>query len=206
MNEPLSIFDRMYIVDNFYTDPDQIRNYVLSSNKNEASDGNYAGVMSVDSFLTQEHLDTISTLIGNKVIPSTSFTGKFRFTKEKDEYQQDIHFDPYGGSWAGVVYLTPNIEDTDGTIFWKHKKTGLESIPRTLDGINQYGWKDTNDLKTFLTTEGVDHSCWNKTMVVPYKYNRMVIFRPWLFHSPGSSFGDTLENCRLIQTFFWSDL
>jgi hypothetical protein len=96
MNEPLSIFDRMYIVDNFYTDPDQIRNYVLSSNKNEESDGNYAGVMSVDSFLTQEHLDTISTLIGNKVIPSTSFTGKFRFTKEKDEYQQDIHFDPYG--------------------------------------------------------------------------------------------------------------
>jgi hypothetical protein len=37
MNEPLSIFDRMYIVDNFYTDPDQIRNYVLSSNKNETS-------------------------------------------------------------------------------------------------------------------------------------------------------------------------
>jgi hypothetical protein len=206
MNEPLSIFDRMYIVDNFYTDPDQIRNYVLSSNKNEESNGNYAGVMSVDSFLTQEHLDIISTLIGNKVIPSTSFTGKFRFTKEKDEYQQDIHFDPYGNSWAGVVYLTPNIEDTDGTIFWKHKKTGLESIPRTLKGINQYGWKDTDDLKTFLTTEGVDHSCWNKTMVVPYKYNRMVIFRPWMFHSPGSSFGDTFENCRLIQTFFWSDL
>lgn len=208
MNEPLSIFDRMYIVDNFYTDPDQIRNYALTMNRGTESDGNYAGVMTNDTFLTQEHLDIIGELVGQKVIPSTIFTGKFRFTKEGDESKQDIHFDPGDNNcaWAGVVYLTPNVTQTDGTIFWKHKRTGLESIPRNLEGINQYGWKDVNDLKQFLETEGNDHSLWEKTFTVPYKYNRLVLFRPWMFHSPGPAFGDTLESSRSVQTFFWSPL
>lgn len=206
MNEYLSIFERMYIVDDFYKNPDMIRNYALSLQKNETSQGNYAGVMTKDVFLTQDHLDIISQLVGQQVKPSTSFTGKFRFTKENDTYKQEIHFDPGDNNcaWAGIVYLTPNIENTDGTIFWKHKRTGLESIPRTLKGIQQYGWNDEKDLKIFLDTDGTDHDCWNKTLTVPYKYNRLVLFRPWMFHSPGNAFGDTFENSRLIQTFFWS--
>lgn len=206
MNYPLSIFERVYIVDDFYTDPDSVRKYALEQEKNNASDGNYAGVMTQNSFLTQEHLETFSQLVGHHVQPSTSFTGKFRFSKVTDTFKQDIHFDPgdNNAAWAGVVYLTPNVENTEGTVFWKHKRTGLESIPRTLEGIQQHGWNDTNDLKKFLETEGMDYSYWDKTLSVPYKYNRLVLFRPWMFHSPGPLFGDTLETARMIQTFFWS--
>lgn len=206
MNDHLSIFERMYIVDGFYKNPEQIRDYALSMHRNSETQGNYAGVMTSDNFLTQEHIDTISQLVGHYVTPSTVFTGKFRFTKEGDQYKQDIHFDPGDNNcaWAGVVYLTPDVVSTDGTTFWKHKRTGLESIPRTLEGINQHGWKDERDLKVFLDTEGMDHSYWDKTMSVPYKYNRLVLFRPWMFHSPGPAFGDTIENSRLVQTFFWS--
>lgn len=206
--EHFSIFDRMIIVDNFYKNPDMIRQFALSQETTETSDGNYAGVMTHNNFLTQEHIDTFSQLFGHGVFPSTLFTGKFRFTKEGEIGTQDIHFDPGDNNscWAGVVYLTPNVENTEGTIFWKHKRTGLEAIPRTLDGIQEYGWNGVDDLKTFLDTDGVDHSLWEKTFTVPYKYNRMVMFRPWMFHSPGPAFGDTLENSRLIQTFFWSPL
>lgn len=206
MSENLSTFERMYIVDDFYTNPDQVRNHALSLQRNETSQGNYAGVMTADNFLTQDHIDTISQLVGHYVTPSTGFTGKFRFTKESDPYKQDIHFDPGDNNcaWAGVVYLTPDIENTDGTIFWKHKRTGLESIPRTLEGIAEHGWGGEGDLKRFLDTEGADHSYWNKTLTVPYKYNRLVLFRPWMFHSPGKPFGDAIENSRLVQTFFWS--
>lgn len=206
--EPLSIFDRFYVVDNFYTRPDDVRNYALSQEKTEKSDGNYAGIMTLNSFLTEEHLSIFEKLLGEKVLPSTPFTGKFRFTKKGDTYTQDIHFDPGDNNcgWAGVVYLTPDVENVDGTVFWKHKQTGLESIPRTIEGIRQYGWNDTNDLKNFLTTEGVDYSYWDKTLSIPYKYNRLVIFRPWMFHSPGPSFGETLETSRLVQTFFWSPI
>jgi hypothetical protein len=195
----------MYIVNDFYTNPDLIRNYAISMQRESESKGNYAGVMTDNSFLTQEHIDIIGQLVGHKVSPNSPFTGKFRFTKKNDKYNQDIHFDTeYNGAWAGLVYLTPNIEDKEGTIFWKHKRTGLESIPRKFEEINQYGWKDIPDLATFLNTEGIDHSYWVKTLTIPYRYNRLVLFRPWMFHSPGPAFGDKIEDCRLIQTFFWS--
>ena len=204
--KPLSIFDRVYIVDNFYTQPDDVRQFAISQEKENSSNGNYAGVMSVNSFLTQEHIDTFKELTGQSVFPSTSFNGKFRFSQINDTFKQDIHFDPGENNcaWAGVVYLTPNVENTDGTIFWKHKRTGLESIPRTLEGINEYGWKDTNDLKQFLDTDGMDHSLWEKTLTIPYRYNRLILFRPWMFHSPGPLFGNTIDTARVIQTFFWS--
>ena len=205
-NPHLSTFERTIIVDGFYKNPDMIRQYALANSKTEQSDGNYAGVMTRDNFLTQDHLDIVGELVGHRVIPSTGFTGKFRFTKLGDPYKQDIHFDPGDNNcaWAGVLYLTPDISGIDGTMFWKHRRTGLESIPRTLEGINQYGWKDTGDLATFLNTEGIDHSLWDRTLTIPYKFNRLILFRPWMFHSPGPAFGDKLDNARLIQTFFWS--
>lgn len=202
MNYPLSIFDTFHIVDNFYKDPDQIRELAKSWNKEESTNGNYAGIMTHNAFLTQEHLDILSKLIGNKVVPSTQFTGKFRFTKQGEVGSQDIHFDPGDNQccFAGVCYLSPNVPDnTEGTVFWRHKRTGLESIPRTQEGLDEHQF---GDLKTFLDTEGVDYSKWDRVLTIPYKYNRMVLFRPWLFHSPGAGFGNDLDTSRLVQTFF----
>ena len=106
--------------------PAKYRNHMLT--------GNYAGIMTHNAFLTQEHLDILSKLIGHKVVPSTQFTGKFRFTKTGEVGSQDIHFDPGDNQccFAGVCYLSPNVPDnTEGTVFWRHKRTGLESIPIT---------------------------------------------------------------------------
>lgn len=202
MNYPLSIFDAFHIVDNFYKEPDQIRELAKSWNKEESTRGNYAGIMTDNAFLTQEHLDILSNLIGNKVVPSTPFTGKFRFTKKGEVGSQDIHFDPGDNQccFAGVCYLSPNVPDnTEGTVFWRHRRTGLEGIPRTQEGLDEHQF---GDLKKFLDTEGVDYSKWDRVLTIPFKYNRIVLFRPWLFHSPGIAFGDNLDNCRLIQTFF----
>lgn len=200
-----NLFDRYFIVDNFYSDPYFVRNLALSREKEESSGGNYAGVMTLDRFFTPEHSEVFSYIVGHPVQPSTQFTGKFRFSKEDDTYTQDIHFDPGDNNcaWAGVCYLTPDVE-ADGTHFWKHLRTGLEEIPRSLDGLREHGWNDTDDLKVFLETEGVDHSLWKKTMTIPYRFNRLVLFRPWMFHSPAPAFGHDLESARLIQTFFLS--
>ena len=197
---PLSIFDTYYIVDNFYKNPDGVRQLAISSEKEETTGGNYAGVMTHNAFLTQEHLDIIGYLVRAKVKPSTQFTGKFRFTKTGEVGTQDIHFDPGDNdcAWAGVCYLSPDVPDnTEGTVFWRHKQSGLEAIPRDEEGIKPFG-----DLKKFLDTDGVDYDKWDRVLTIPYKYNRLVLFRPWLFHSPGTPFGDTIDNCRLIQTFF----
>lgn len=204
MTYPLNISQTYYIVDNFYTNPDEIRNFILNMQREKESGGNYAGVMTEESFLTKEHLNVISKLVGDSVKPSTQLCGKFRFSKEDDIFKQDIHFDPGKNdcAWAGVCYLTPDV-DTEGTIFWKHNRTRLESIPLTLEGLDVHGF-DPSKLQEFLETEGMDYSLWTKTMTIPFKYNRLVLFRPWMFHSPGKSFGNTIETSRLIQTFFFS--
>jgi hypothetical protein len=205
--EPINISNRLIIIDDFYTDPDAVRNFAISLPSEENSAGNYAGIMTNECFLTQEHLEALSFAVGHKVKPSTQFTGKFRFTCKGDTYKQDIHFDPGDNdcAWASVWYGSKDYPDNcDGTIFWKHNRTGLDAIPRTLEGIREHGWNDTDDLKTFLDTDGVDHSLWTKTFTLPYKYNRLVLFRPWLFHSPADAFGTDKYSARLIQTFFLS--
>jgi hypothetical protein len=203
--EPISIFDRFIIIDNFYTDPDAVRNHALSLPKEDVTGGNYSGIMSLDHFLTPEHLSAFAKVFGHEVSPSTQLAGKFRFSQIGNAATQNIHFDPgLNQVWAGVWYGSKEHPEVDGTAFWKHKRTGLESIPPTQEGIEQYGWNGVDDLKLFLETDGVDYSKWDKTFSVPYKYNRCVFFRPLLFHSPGPEFGTDLESARLVQTFFFS--
>ena len=36
-------------------------------------------------------------------------------------------------------------------------------------------------------------------MTVPMRFNRLILYRPWLWHSAGPGFGDSNETGRLIQ-------
>lgn len=197
--------DRFIIVDDFYTDPDKLVSIARDSLREEDSpDGGYAGVMTTESYLTEQHRDIFQKLTFEPSInTSTNANGRLRFTRANDSYQFHIHYDVEKQTrWAGVVYLSKEHPKTDGTNFWRHLETGLEVAPNTVEGFAEYGWKDFHDLKKFLETEGIDESRWEKTLTIPYKYNRLVLFRPWLLHSPGHAFGDSLDNCRIVQTLF----
>lgn len=195
------------VIDDFYPEPDKIHEMIYNMPTEDKSGGNYSGIMTDDAFFTPQHQDIFQHITGEKLVPSTSLAGKIRFSLETDQASQHIHFDPGANSvWAGVCYLQKPehypAENDYGTIMWRHKRTGLSSIPMTQEGIEQYGWKTVEDLRIFLETEGLDESLWDKTLEIPYRYNRLVLFRPWMFHSPGRNFGDKKENCRVLQTFF----
>jgi hypothetical protein len=197
--------DRFIIVDDFYSDPDGLVQAALNSLQDEdAPTGNYAGVMTTHPFLGEPLRKIFQNLTLEPTLnSSTNANGRLRFTKATDSYKFHIHYDvDMSTKWAGVVYLSKNHPGTEGTCFWKHVRTGLEVAPNTVEGFARYGWKDFHDLKEFLATEGLDESLWKKTLSIPYKYNRLVLFRPWLLHSPGPAFGDTLESSRIVQTLF----
>ena len=205
------MFKSQYIIiDDFYDDPDAINALAKSMPTEEYTGGNYGGVMTEEAFFTDDHKNIFSQLSNTEVISSTVLSGKFRFTTKYDKAGQHIHFDPgHNQIWSAVIFMEKEPEDATeddlrryGTHFWKHNRTGLTSIPHTQEGIEQYGWKGVDDLKVFLETEGTDESFWTRQFSVPYKYNRLVMFRPWLFHSPGEFFGEDKSRCRLIQTFF----
>lgn len=198
------MLNRYLIVDDFYTYPDELVEIALHSASGKTLRGNYAGIMTARTFLTPEHRELFRTLLNETSIESaTGLNGKIRFSRETDSFKQNIHFD--GGrntKWSGVVYLSKDHPNVDGTIFWKHRRTGLEEIPRTTEGLAKHGWTTYDDLKGFLENDGTDATLWEKTLTVPYRYNRLVLFRPWLFHSPGEAFGQTLSSARKVQTIF----
>jgi len=199
------MLNRYIIVDDFYNNPDELVRVALSTMREEDSPiGGYAGVMTTSSFLGENVRDAFQRLTQEPSInSSTNANGRLRFTRANDTFKFHIHYDvDVQTKWAGVVYLSKNHPKTEGTCFWRHLRTGLEVAPNTVEGFAKYGWKNFRDLRSFLETEGLDESLWEKTFSIPYKYNRLVLFRPWLLHSPGPAFGDTLENSRIVQTLF----
>ena len=199
------MLNRFLVVDDFYNDPDELVRIAKESLREEDSpDGNYAGIMTTQSFFGDQHREIFAKLTMEPTLDSsTNANGRLRFSKANDSYKMHIHFDVEKATkWAGVIYLSKNHPEIDGTCFWKHLRTGLEATPNTAEEFAKHGLSSYRDFREFLAQEGLDESLWEKTFSIPYKYNRLVLFRPWLLHSPGPAFGDTLEDSRIVQTLF----
>lgn len=197
--------NRYIVVDDFYNDPDGLVQAAKDSiNKEQLPRGAYAGVMTTQTYLGEGLRESVQKLtLEPSINSSTNANGRIRFTQVGDPFRFHIHYDvDMETKWAGVVYLSKDHPEVEGTNFWRHLRTGLEVAPNTVEGFAKYGWSDFKDLRAFLETEGLDESLWEKTLSIPYKYNRLVLFRPWLLHSPGPAFGDKLDNARVIQTLF----
>lgn len=198
------------VIDDFHPDPDNYRDFALNNLtwQKYSKEKNWPGVDSEEEISDMEITSIISSILGEGVWPNgVNKSAYFRVSCEGDSGAQHIHFDPSkpGGNpllWAGVLYLTPGEERPEsGTKFYRHKKTGWTESPSRKQAL-EYGIKDDNDMIRFFESDGKDMNMWEETMSVSFKYNRLVLFRPWLFHANGKIFGNTKETGRLIQLFF----
>jgi hypothetical protein len=55
-----------------------------------------------------------------------------------------------------------------------------------------------------IAEDSLDRSKWELAMTVPMRFNRLILFRPWLWHTAAENFGETPETGRLIQIFFFA--
>ena len=194
----------LIVVDNFLEDPDGIREYAFNQNFDHYGGTNWPGRDSKHSHGEKEMTQACSEVVGQQlVIKPENKCSYFRHTRIGEYGSQHIHFDPNPGLvWAGVLYLTPTFHPTGGTKFFKHKETGWEFAPTDEEGA-QYGINSHNDMVDFFNSEGKDMSKWIETDNISFKYNRLVMFNPSFWHSNGDFFGDTHENSRLVQLFFF---
>ena len=191
----------LIIIDNFYNNAMETRNHILSQEFKVR--GNFPG-QRTRSFANSHLKDIIQEYIlpfGGKIIefrmPDESnkndnsiYNGSFQYTTSRD--RSWVHVDGFN-NWAGVVYMTPDAPLSSGTGFYKYK-----------DGTTY-----ETDLKIMDNKAEIDSFCqdmtrWSQVDKVGNIFNRLILFNSKRYHMSLDYFGDSKENGRLFQVFFFS--
>lgn len=185
-----------YIIDNFYTDVDDVREFALKQDFSVR--GNYPGPRT-QQFLNDSIKETINNIVspnwGNVTEWGDEYTGSYQFTISRD--RSWIHADQTT-KWAGVCYLTPDAPLSGGTGIFRHKTTGLTEAPRHADGSYDQGLLD------IIGNDAQDMTKWELVDRFANVYNRLIIYRGDKFHMSLDYFGQDKYDGRLFQTFFFN--
>jgi hypothetical protein len=171
----------------FYDNPYEIRDIAL--NMDYTVTGNFPGHRTI-SYLNDSIKNKIEQIMypyGGKITTfNDKYNGAFQITYSWDKSW--IHSDTHN-TWAAVCYLTPNAPPSAGTGFFKHRETGLT--------------KPTDVIDKKIESEGQENFKWDMVQTVSNEFNKIIIYDSKLYHSSLDYFGDTLQNGRLFQVFFF---
>lgn len=189
----------LIIVDNFYNNAMETRNYILSQEFSVR--GNYPGQRTT-SYANDQLKDIIQKYVepfGGKItefpIPMDDnskdvYNGAFQYTTSRD--RSWVHTDSWN-NWAGIIFLTPDAPLSSGTGFYRFKDGATcEEDGKILNNKNEVD-KFSQDLTK-----------WEMVDRVGNVFNRLVLFNSKRYHMSQDYFGDTKENGRLFQVFFFS--
>jgi tetratricopeptide (TPR) repeat protein len=179
---------RIFVVDNFYSDPDYVRKIALEQDFIEDIRF-YKGKRSAERFLNNDIKSAFENIIGQKinVWEEHGMNGKFQFCTPEDllVYHHDLQ------NWAGVLYLTPNAPYNTGTCLYAHKETRIRHADEP--GCDEICFKGGF----------YDETKFDLVDVVGNIYNRVVIFDSKSIHAAQKYFGQTKHNARLFHLFFF---
>jgi hypothetical protein len=198
---------KLIVADNFYDDPDAVRRFALSTQYlPEDQCETLSGQESIGSFYSSQVVTRLESFVGKRISIQTvgnSF-GRFRYTPAHHKRRSKIHFD--NTDWTGVVYLTPDAFANGGTVFCRHKETGLYGPP-THSQLAELGLSSLEDFdREVVMRDTYDDDKWSQDLVVSMRYNRLVLFRgSEMFHGSTNSFGTQIKDARLTQVFFFNE-
>jgi len=193
-NKQKQIYCNLMIIDNFYINAIDTRNFVLTLDFKVR--GNYPG-QRTESYANENLKTMIEGYIQNFAGKITkwptekeAYNGAFQYTISRDRTW--IHTDGWN-NWAGVLYLTPNAPITSGT-----------GIYRYIDGTRTTEESEVRGNKNILDNFSQDYTKWELVDRVGNIFNRLVLFNSKQYHASLDYIGTTKENGRLFQVFFFS--
>lgn len=147
----------------------------------------------------------VSHLVGEplKPMPPTQAHAKCRISLGGNTGKAKVHVD--AAHWSGILYLSRPEDCRGGTEFFRHLATNSDRAPYNDEEAAAKGFTAAKDMTAeILEKDGTDDSKWEMTMRVPMRFNRLILLRPWLWHTAGESFGDRIENGRLVYLMFFA--
>lgn len=148
--------------------------------------------------------DEISHILGEAVEPISPLAShaKCRISLEGDTGRGHVHIEQ--SYWSGILYLTRPEHCQGGTEFFQHIPTGIDRAPLSQVELHAMGLTSFDQIyDDIIALQGKDMSKWKKTMEIPMRFNRLILLRPWLWHTAGPSFGTALDNGRLVYLMFY---
>ncbi|BCA59818.1 DUF6445 family protein [Sphingomonas sp. HMP6] len=195
----------LLIIDDFLADPHGVRRAALGLGYDPAlKAGNYPGLLSNDPLEIKGLDAAVAARIGVPVaaMPGTSH-GHCRLTLAGDKGASGVHIDPC--FYSGILYLSLPEHARGGTDFFRHRPTGLDRVPTTDLALLESGFSDVNDLvERVVNADTLKPARWEKVMTVPMRFNRLVLFSPWLFHNSAPGFGRSGADGRLVMLLFFA--
>lgn len=185
--------NKVWVVDDFYSDPNSVRKFALEQSYDEGGIGRgYIGRRTEKQFLFGGLREKFEEIIGQKIIKwkEHGMNGKFQvaWSGEPLVYHCDNQ------KWGGMIYLTPNAPYQCGTTLYAHKETKARSF-------SDDGWDAA--WKNIPGDPHLDGTSFEPVDVIGNVYNRLVIFDASCIHSASQYFGTIKENSRLWQMFFF---
>ena len=165
----------LVVVDNFYKDPDMVRNYAIN-NLNFESSGYHKGQRTNESFILDGTKEIFEEILGKPIYnwnhPNYA-NGRFQFCTSQDAivYHTDTQ------NYAAMVYLTPNAPLDTGTSTYKSKITGATKIHTNEGQLYEDTFKGISDKLNFY-----DKTTYDVVDSIANVYNRLVMFDSSEFH------------------------
>jgi hypothetical protein len=195
----------LVMIDDFLADPLAVRRQALALDYDPAfKNGNYPGLVSGEALPIAGLEDRVSSAIGARVLAAPeTLHGHCRLTLKNDRGLSGVHVDP--AFYSGILYLSLPEHCRGGTDFYRHRRTGLDRVPMTAEGILGAGYGDVNDLiGEVVNQDTLKPSKWERSFTAPMRFNRLILFSPWMFHNSGPGFGDRPDNGRLVHLMFFA--
>lgn len=198
---PDTIDKRFWVVENFYSNPDAVRDYALSQ---VYFDGEGAvGSRTRKQFLFNGVKERFEQVMGIKIADHTPeghgwYDGGINGRFQSCPAGTNMVFHCDAQQWAGVLYLSPDAPTQGGTSFYKHRETGIRHS-------SEIDWENGQGDVVFNQRTFIDPTPYEKVDTVGNVYNRLVIFDGQLIHSGQDYFGWDIPSSRFFQIFFFDE-
>lgn len=196
------MYQTLIVLDDVLQNAEELRQTALGLDYADKTERDYfPGRNSAHSVRVPALDELAQRLTGEALVPGTEMHGKFRLASAQDTARGGVHVDQC--NWSGLFFLSQDSDCVGGTDFFRHRETNSEHAPYTQAHLDQWGYKSYKDfVDRVATPQAKDFDKWDRVMTIPMRFNRLILFRPWLWHNAGPGFGSVPEDSRLVYLMF----